>query len=77
MFVCAKLLRLCLTLRDPMDCSPTLSMGFSRQESWSGLPCPPLGDLPDPGTTPVSFTFPALAGKFFTTSTTWEAHGST
>ena len=36
-----------------------LSMGFSRQERWSGLPFPPLGDLPDPGVTPV---FPALAG---------------
>ena len=36
-----------------------LSMGFFRQEYWSGLPFPPLGDLPDPGITPV---FPALAG---------------
>ena len=31
-----------------------LSMGFSRQEYWSGLPCPPLGDLPDPGIEPIS-----------------------
>ena len=44
-----------------------LSMGFSRQEYWSGLPCPPPGDLPDPGTEPVSLLSPALAGKFFTT----------
>ena len=51
----------------------SLSMGFSRQEYWSGLPCPPPGDLPDPGTEPVSLTSPALAGKFFTTSATWEA----
>ena len=50
-----------------------LSMGFSRQEYWSGLPCPPLGDLPDPGTKPTSLTSPALAGGFFTTNTTWEA----
>ena len=50
-----------------------LSMGFSRQESWSGLPCLPPGDLPDPGTEPASLTSPALAGGFSTTSTTWEA----
>ena len=50
-----------------------LSMGFSRQEYWSGLPCPPPGDLPDPGIEPSSLISPALAGGFFTTSTTWEA----
>ena len=49
-----------------------LSMGFSRQEYWSGLPCPSPGDLPDPGIKPTS---PALAGGFFTTSATWEAQG--
>ena len=48
----------------------SLSMGFSRQEYWSGLPCPPPGDLLDPGTEPVS---PTLAGGFFTCSTIWEA----
>ena len=42
----------------------SLSMGFSRQEYWSGLPCLPPGELPDPGIEPVS---PALAGRFFTT----------
>ena len=47
-------------------------MGFSRQEYWSGLPCPPPGD-PDPVMAPVSFTPPALAVRFCTTSTTWEA----
>ena len=47
-----------------------LSVGFCRQEYWSGLPCPLTGDLPDPGIEPVS---PALASGFFTTSTTWEA----
>ena len=46
-----------------------LSVGFSRQEYWSGLPCPPPGDLPEP----MSLMSPALAGGFFTTSATWEA----
>ena len=50
-----------------------LSMGFSRQEYWSGLPCPPPGDLPNPGMKPASLTSPALAGGFFTTGATWEA----
>ena len=44
-----------------------LSMGFSRQEYWSGLPLPPPGDLPDPGIEPVSLASPALAGGFLTT----------
>ena len=48
-------------------------MGFSKQEHWSGLPCPPPGDLPDPGIEPMSLTSPALAGRFFTTRATWEA----
>ena len=48
-------------------------MGFSRQEYWSGLTCPPPGDLPDPGIEPAFLTSPALAGGFFTTSATWEA----
>ena len=50
-----------------------LSMGFSRQEYWSGLPCPSPGDFPDAGIKPVSLMSPALAGRFLTTSTTWEA----
>ena len=50
-----------------------LSTGFSRQEYWSGFPFLTLGDLPDPGTESMSLTSPALAGRFFTTSTTWEA----
>ena len=50
-----------------------LSMGFSRQESWSGLLCLPLGDLPDPGTELASLTSPAMAGGFSITSATWEA----
>ena len=49
-----------------------LSMGFSRQEYWSGLLCPPPGDLPDPGIEPMSLMSPALAAELFTTSATWE-----
>ena len=51
-----------------------LSIGFSWQEYWSELPFPPPVDLPDPETEHVSLTPPALAGGFFTTSATWEAH---
>ena len=47
-----------------------LSMRFSRQEYWSGLPFPSPGDLPDPGMEAVSLMSPALAGRFFTTGTT-------
>ena len=58
--------QLCLTLCDPMDCSlPGSSVHgiLARQAYWSGLPCLPPSDLPDPGTKPTS---PALAGGFFT-----------
>ena len=51
----------------------SLSMGFTRQEYWSGLPFPSPGDLPDPGIEPASLLSPILAGGFFTTSTTWKA----
>ena len=47
-------------------CQAPLSMGFSRQEYRSGLPCPSPGDLPDSGNEPASLMFPALAGSFFT-----------
>ena len=57
--------QLCLTLCDPLA---PLFLGFSRQEYWSRLPCPPLGDCPNPGIEPLSLMFPALAGRFFTTS---------
>ena len=50
-----------------------LSMGFSRQEYWSGLPCLAPGDLPNPGIKPGLLMSPTLAGRFFTTSITWEA----
>ena len=42
-----------------------LSMGFSRQEHWSGLPCLPSGHLPNPGIKPISLMPPALMGEFF------------
>ena len=51
-----------------------LSMGFSRKEYWSGLLFPPLGDLPDPEIELASLTSPALAGRFFTPSASWEAY---
>ena len=56
-----------------VTCQAPLSMRFSRQEFWSGLASPPPEDLPDPRTEPASLTSPALAGEFFTSSTTWEA----
>ena len=52
------------------------SLGFSRQEYWSGLPFPSPGDLPHPGIEPTFLASPALAGGFFTTSATWEAPSS-
>ena len=71
----AKLLQSCPTLCNlwTIVCKAPLSVGFSKQEYWSGLPCSPPGDLPDPGIEPTSLASPALAGGFFTTSTTWEA----
>ena len=56
-----------------LDRQAPLSMGFSRQAYWSGLPFLPLGDLPDPTIEPASLKSPALTGGFFTTSTTWGA----
>ena len=54
-------------------CQAPLSMEFSRQEYWSGLACPPSGDLPNPGIEPMSLMSSALAGRFFTIGTTWKA----
>ena len=51
-----------------------LSLGFSRQEYWSGLLFPPPGDLPDAGIEPESLPSSALAGGSLTTSDTWEGH---
>ena len=74
--VYAKSLQSCPALCDPMGVAheAPLSMEFSREEYWSGLPFPSPGDLPDPGIKLVSPVSPALADRFFTTSTTWEAH---
>ena len=57
----------CLILCDPCTVArqAPLSVGFSRQEHWTGLPCPPPGDLPDPGITLLSPVSPAFAGGFF------------
>ena len=55
---------------DCIACQAPPSVGFSRQECWSGLPLPSPGDLPDPGIEPTSLTSPALAGGFFTPSAT-------
>ena len=54
-------------------CQGPVSMEVFRQEGWSGSPFPALGDLADPGIEPVCLGSPALAGRFFTTSVTWEA----
>ena len=70
--LCQSPLTLCVTPWTVARQAP-LSVGFSRQEHPSGLPCPPPGDLPDPGIEPVFLKSPALAGGFLTISTTSEA----
>ena len=67
--VCS-ILSTCFVTPWTIACQIPLSMGFSRQEYWSGLPFPPPGDLPDPGVEPTS---PALIGRFFTTEQQGEA----
>ena len=64
----------CPALCDPWTVAfqVPLSVEFFRQNYWSGLPCFPPGNLPYPGIKPASLMSPALAGGFFTTSTTWE-----
>ena len=71
----AKSLQSSLTLCDPRTLAlpVLLSMGFSRQEYWSGLPFPTSGDLPDLGIELTSLILPAWTGRFFTTGATWEA----
>ena len=75
-WVSAQLLQSCPTLCDPVEYkTPGSSVhGVSPGRVLSGLPCPPPWDLPDPGIELVSLKSPALAGWFFTTSTTGEAH---
>ena len=71
----AKLLQLSLTLCDPMDCSLAGSSvhGILQAGILEWLPCPPPGNLPDPGIRPASFMSLALAGGFFIPNATWEA----
>ena len=71
----AKSLQSCPTLCDPWTVvhQAPLSMGFSRQEHWSELPCPSPGDLPHPGIKPESLISPANWQEGFLPSTTWEA----
>ena len=57
-------------------CQAPLSMGFSRQECWSGSPCPPPRDLSNPKIEPVPLTSPALAGKFFSTRISRKPSGN-
>ena len=61
-YVCAQLHHSCSTLCDPMDCSPPGSsvQGILQAKYWSELPCPPPGDLPDPGIEPMSPVSPAV-----------------
>ena len=78
-WVCAKhysFVRLFAALWTVVHQAP-LSMGFSRQEHWNGLPCLPPGDLLDPGIEPGSPASPASADEFFTTSAYWKVPIST
>ena len=78
LLICAVLNRFsCVQLFETLwtiACQALLSMGFSRQEYYSGLPFLPKGDLPNPAIEPKSLMSPVLAGKVFTPSTTWKAH---
>ena len=72
--VCAKSLQSCPTLCDPWTVlrQVPLSMGILQARILSGFPCPSPGDLPDLRIEPKFLTSPALAGRFFATSSTWE-----
>ena len=69
-------LRLFATL-GTVACQAPLSIGLCRQEYWMGVDMPSSGDLPHPGIEPTYLMSPSLAGRFFTTSATWEACTST
>ena len=70
----AKSLQLCSTLCSPMDYSPPGNSvhGILQARKLKCVAMPSAGDLPNPGIKPVSLTSPALAGRFFTSSATWE-----
>ena len=71
---CAKSLQPCPILYNYTDsCLPGYTVhAILQQQYWNRLPCPPPGDPPSPGIKPTSLTYPALAGRFFTTNSTWE-----
>ena len=71
MHVCSSVMSDCLW---PYGLLVSLSMGFSSQEYWSGLPCPPPGVLLNPGIKPTCLMLHALTSRFFTSSTTWCCH---
>ena len=73
---CTQLLSLVILFVNPWTVAhqAPLSMAFPRQEYWSGSPFPPPGDLPAPKIKLTFLKSPALAGRSFTTSTTWKAH---
>ena len=72
--LCVKVLQSCLTVTPwTVACQAPLSVEFPRQEYWSNLPFPTPKYLPYPGIKVASLKSPALAGRFFTTSNTWEA----
>ena len=68
----AKLLQSRPTLCNPIVWTVARQVPLSRQEYWSGLPCPSPGDLSDLGLEPAFLLSPALADRFFTTTATWE-----
>ena len=80
-WVCFSHVQLCATLWTSA-CQVPLCKGFSMQEHWSGLPCPPPGNLPDPGIETTSLTPPGASltspvkGGFFSPSAAWEVHSS-
>ena len=61
------------TTQRTITCQAPLSIRFFRQKYWSGLPCPPPGNLPKPAIEPMSLMSPVLAGVLFTTNANWEA----
>ena len=74
--MCAQLLSRVLLFSIPQTIAhqAPLSMGFSRQEYWSGVSFPPPGDLPNPGIEPKSPASPEFAGGFFTTTQLGKSH---
>ena len=62
---------MCSVVSDSFAIRWTVAIGSSRQESWSGLPFPSPGSLPNPEIEPVSFASPTLAGGFFNLCTAW------